>query len=162
ERLAADNLPSAGELIALRGNVRALGQGCRYIGRDLNRQWLPAQVADVLSAADADDAEALEQRELRAALEEAIAGARGQLYFIDLHTPSAEGIPFVVVGDTVRHLALVRHFPLPVILGLEEQIDGGLAEYMAARGCMTMVVEGGQHQSPAAAANLEALLWLAL
>lgn len=162
-RLEAEKIPLRGELVALRGNLRALRQGRRFLRRDLNRQWSDEQLAAAARApVRADDPEAFEQEELRAALDEAMAEARGEAFFIDLHTTSADGIPFLVVGDTVRHLALVRHFPLPVILGLEEQIDGGLAEYMAARGCTTMVVEGGQHQSPAAAANLEAVLWLAL
>lgn len=158
ERVLArlDGVRLCGEFVALCGNLRALRLGRRFQVRDLNRQWAPPH------AAGGDDAEALEKTELRAALDGAIDRARGPVYFIDLHTTSAEGVPFVMVGDRLAQRAFARAFPLPVILGLEEQLDGVLTEYMTARGCVAMACEGGQHQSPAAAGNLEALVWLAL
>ena len=157
-------VPLRGELVVLAGNVRALRLGLRYQRRDLNRQWSARALLPPPAGVDADpdDAERLEQAELRTALDEAVARARGPVAFLDLHTTSADGIPFVMVGDTLRHRAFARAFPLPLILGLEEQLDGVLSEYMTARGCVTLACEGGQHQSPAAADNLEALLWLAL
>jgi len=157
ERVLArlDGVRLRGEFVAMCGNLRALRLGRRYQVRDLNRQWSTAD-------SSGEDAEGLEKSELRAELDAAIARARGTVYFIDLHTTSAEGIPFVMVGDTLAHRAFARAFPLPVILGLEEQLDGVLTEYMTARGCVTMACEGGQHQSAAAAGNLEAVVWLAL
>ena len=152
-------VPIRGELVAFAGNLRALRLGRRYQERDLNRQW---SARALLGTGKSQDAEGLEQAELRAALDDAVARARGPVAFIDLHTTSAEGIPFVMVGDTLRHRAFARAFPLPVILGLEEQLDGVLTEYMTAKGCVTLACEGGQHQSPDAAKNLEALLWLAV
>lgn len=160
-RLAAERVELIGDLVALTGNLRALRLGRRYQVRDLNRQWSMRALSAAGTGAT-DDAEELEQRELRAALDEAIASARGPLFFIDLHTTSAAGLPFAMVGDTLRHRAFARHFPLPLILGLEEQIDGVLAEYMTERGCVTLACEGGQHQSPESVHHLEALLWLAL
>src|SRR5262249_5132745 len=74
-----------GDVVALAGNVRALGLGRRYQVRDLNRMWTGAPV-------EGDDPEVLEQRELGAALDEALAAARGPLYFLDLHTTSAAGV----------------------------------------------------------------------
>src|SRR5262249_3468498 len=106
--------------------------------------------------------EALEKSELRAELDAAIARARGPVSFIDLHTTSAEGIPFVMVGDTLARRAFARAFPLPVILGLEAQLDGVLTEYTTARGGATTSCEGGQDQRAAAAGTLEAVVWLAL
>jgi succinylglutamate desuccinylase len=161
ERLRAGGVALRGEFVALAGNVRALRLGRRYQVRDLNRQWTARALAPDPDEAP-DDPERLEQGELRAALDAAIGAARGPVFFIDLHTTSAEGIPFVMVGDTLRHRAFARAFPLPVILGLEEQLDGVLTEYMTGRGCVTLACEGGQHESPAAAQHLEALLWLAL
>jgi succinylglutamate desuccinylase len=151
-----------GDFVALAGNVRALRLGCRYQRRDLNRQWSARALLPAPADGDPDDAERLEQAELRAALDEAVARARGPVAFLDLHTTSADGIPFVMVGDTIRHRAFADAFPLPLILGLEEQLDGVLSEYMTAKGCVTLACEGGQHASPAAAENLEALLWLAV
>src|SRR6266702_6172830 len=109
-----------GDVVARAGNLRALHLGRRYQVRDLNRQW----AAPPLRLTAGDDAEGLEQRELGGALDEALAAARGPAYFIDLHTTSAAGVPFAMLGDTLRNRAFARRLPLPVILGLEEQLDG--------------------------------------
>jgi succinylglutamate desuccinylase len=147
-----------GEVIAFAGNTRALAEGKRYLVRDLNRQWGPDRLADVAAGRVPDDAEGREVRELRAALDEAVAAARGPIFFLDLHTTSAEGVPFGLIGDTPRHRAFAARFPLPIILGLEEQVDGVLAEYMSARGATTLSVEGGQHANPTSQGNLDAVV----
>ncbi|HKA90662.1 MAG TPA: succinylglutamate desuccinylase/aspartoacylase family protein [Haliangiales bacterium] len=151
-----------GEVVALAGNTRALAENKRYLVRDLNRQWSADRLADLDAGRVPDDAESREARELRAALDAAVAAARGPVYFLDLHTTSAEGVPFGLIGDTQRHRAFAARFPLPVILGLEEQVDGVLAEYMSARGATTLSVEGGQHANPGSQGNLEAVVRVAL
>ncbi|MCC7535872.1 MAG: succinylglutamate desuccinylase/aspartoacylase family protein [Deltaproteobacteria bacterium] len=165
-RIDAERIPIRGELLCLAGNVGALREKKRYLARDLNRLWTPDRVgllpANGSPTNGSGDPEATEQRELSAAIEEALANARGEAYLVDLHTTSAEGIPFALIGDTLRHREFASHFPLPVILGLEEQVDGILVEHMTHRGCVTLVVEGGQHQNPVSWEHLEAVLWLAL
>jgi len=156
--LEIGDAPIRGAFLALAGNTRALAQNQRYLVRDLNRQWS----AERLGGPIPDDAEGKEQRELRAAVDEAIAAARGPVFFLDLHTTSAEGVPFGLIGDTPRHRAFAARFPLPVILGLEEQVDGVLAEYLSARGATTLSVEGGQHDNPAAEEHLAAVIRVAL
>jgi len=155
-RLAEADLRVSGELVALCGNLRALRQNRRYLDRDLNRQWTAAGMAR--AAASPDGAEGEELVELRAALDEVVAAARGPVCFVDLHTTSAEGIPFALVGDTLAQRRFAAQFPLPAILGLEEQIDGVLAEYMASLGATSLSVEGGQHDSPDSARSLESVL----
>ncbi len=157
-RLEAAGVALRGDLVALCGNVRALRGGRRYLERDLNRAWTAA----ALRSPPGQGPEDHERAELKAALDEALAAARGPVTFLDLHTTSAEGIPFAMTGDTPRHRAFASAIPLPIILGLEEQLDGVLSEYLTARGAVTMVVEGGQHAGPATEANLEAALWVAL
>jgi predicted deacylase len=161
-RLEAAAVPLRGDVVALAGNVRALAAGRRYLARDLNRMWSAAALAAPPPAGAETIAEHAERVELRAALDEALAAARGPVHFLDLHTTSADGIPFTMTGDTLRHRAFAARFPLPLILGLEEQIDGVLSEYLSARGAVTMAVEGGQHDRPASAEHLEAVLWVAL
>lgn len=161
-RIEERRIPIRGELICLAGNVGALRENKRYLARDLNRLWSESSVARLATGGGDDDPEIGEQRGLSEVIEEALSTARGETYFLDLHTTSAEGIPFALIGDTLRHREFASHFPLPVILGLEEQVDGVLVEHMTRRGCVTLVVEGGQHDNPASWANLEAVLWLAL
>lgn len=166
ERLREGRLPLTGELVVLAGNVGALRLGRRYQVKDLNRQWtedrVTALAAPATTSAPEEDAEDREQRELYAAVQEVMRRARGPVYLVDFHTTSAAGIPFALHGDTPRHRTFARHFPLPSILGLEELVDGVLVEWLSHRGCVTMVIEAGQHEDPNSVDNLEAALWLAL
>ncbi len=163
ERLSRDDVEVTGEVIALAGNLAGLRVGRRYQMKDLNRQWSDERVSALRAQAEADDdAEDREQRGLLAAIEAAIARARGPVYVADLHTTSAPGIPFVITGDTLAQRKLAVAFPLPVVLGLEEQLDGALSEYWTRRGCVTFAVEGGQHHDPASIDSLEAVLLVAV
>ena len=152
-----------GELVVLGGNLAALQRGARYQRDDLNRRWTDPRV-EALRARPLEDLadEDHEQRGLLEAIESALGRARGRGHLADLHTTSAEGIPFVLFGDTLAQRRFVQAFPLPVIIGLEEQVDGTLAEYWTRRGCVTFTVEGGQHAAQGSVDNLEAALWLAL
>ncbi|MBN8609039.1 MAG: succinylglutamate desuccinylase/aspartoacylase family protein [Deltaproteobacteria bacterium] len=156
-------LPIAGELVMLAGNVGALREGRRYRVKDLNRVWREEQVAALRARDPAhDDAEDREQRELLSAIDEALARARGPAFLVDLHTTSAAGHPFVLFGDTIPQREFAITLPLPILLGLEEQVDGVLSEHMTRRGLVTLAVEGGQHDDPASIDHLAAVVWIAL
>ena len=159
-RLRAAGAGVAGEVVALTGNMRALAAGRRYLVRDLNRQWTPERIA--AARAGADDAEGSELIELAGELDAVLARARGPVFALDMHTTSADGIPFGVVGEDAGSRAFAAALPLPGIVGLEAQIDGVLTSYLSRRGCATLAVEGGQNQSAHALANLEAAVTLGL
>lgn len=162
-RLERGGVAVRGELVVFAGNVGSLRRGVRYESKDLNRQWSEGRVAALRSTgAAALDAEDREQLELLGAIEAAMERARGAVHLVDLHTSSAAGVPFVLFGDTLAQRRFVGAFPIPVIIGLEEQIDGALSEYWTRRGCVTFTVEGGQHDDPASVDSLESVLWLAL
>jgi len=163
ERLSRSDVEVFGEVVALAGNLGALRAGRRYHAKDLNRQWSDEGVRALREQpVEKDDAEDLEQRELLAAIEAVKARARGPVYLADLHTTSAPGIPFVITGDTLAQRKLAIAFPLPIVLGLEEQLDGALSEYWTRRGCVTFAVEGGQHHDPGSVDSLEAVLFVAV
>jgi succinylglutamate desuccinylase len=152
-----------GELVALAGNLGAMRLGTRYRVRDLNRVWTEARITELEARARAGgelDAEDVEQLELLAAIRDAIARARGPVFLIDLHTTSAHGLPFVLFGDTLRQRRFAMPIPLPIVIGLEEQLDGVLSSYWTTKGCTTFGVEGGQHDDPGSIDNLEAVLLL--
>lgn len=158
-----------GEIVALIGNLRAGAVGRRYLAHDLNRLWTAERmaVAQAAAAAGATDStasaepELFELVELADAIDRAIRRARGPIYVLDLHTTSASGYPFAVVGPTAAHRRLAEAFPLPGIVGLEEALVGTLTSYFGRR-CVTLAVEGGQHASVAAADNLAAAITIAL
>ena len=159
--LAEDDRGLCGELVVLAGNRAALADNVRYCAKDLNRQWTAEHVAQLRKdgPSDAEDRELLE---LLAAVESVIAEARGPVYFMDLHTTSASGVPFVVFGDTIAQRRFAFEFPLPAILGLEEQVDGVMGAYFTEQGCIAIGIEGGQHEDPRSVDSLEACLWVGL
>lgn len=162
-RLRGADVGLRGELVAFAGNVAGLRAGCRYQAKDLNRLWTELKIMTLRSKRPADlDPEERELLELLKLVEDAMGRARGDVYLLDLHTTSAAGIPFVLFGDTLRQRRFGFSFPLPVILGLEEQVDGVLSAYFTQRGCISVGIEGGQHDDPASIDNLEACLWVAL
>ncbi|HEU4709992.1 MAG TPA: succinylglutamate desuccinylase/aspartoacylase family protein [Pyrinomonadaceae bacterium] len=151
-----------GEVVLLRGNTRALEQRVRYINADLNRQWTAENVRTAeLEQGTPEVSELLEQSELLTVIREAINRARGEIHFVDLHTTSAHGQPFATVGDTLRNRRFALNFPLTIVLGLEEQIDGTLLEYVNNLGAITMGVEAGQHEAMTSVDNHEAVIWIA-
>ena len=153
-----------GEVVLLRGNTRALEQRVRYIDADLNRQWTSENVRTAgLQKQDIPQvSEVCEQIELLTIVRAAVSRARGEIYFLDLHTTSAHGQPFATVGDTLRNRRFALTFPLTIVLGLEEQIDGTMLEYINNLGAITMGVEAGQHEAMTSVDHHEAVIWNAL
>jgi predicted deacylase len=164
QKLKAASPPFRGELLALAGNLKALAAGRRYLSRDLNRLWRPERVAALKSGSPGEppDAESAEQRELLAVIEGTLAARTGPAVFLDLHTTSAEGAPFALISDTLVNRRLARRLPVPLILGLEENVEGTILNYINELGLAAIGFEGGQHESPAAADNHEAAVWLTL
>ena len=147
-----------GEIVFLRGNTRALERNVRYVDEDLNRQWTSGIIATDRSST----AEGIEQHELLIHLSDAIKRARGEIYFLDLHTTSAQGEPFATVGDTLRNRRFALTFPVMIVLGLEEQIEGTLLEYLNNLGAITLGFEAGQHEAPSSVDHHEAMIWNAV
>jgi hypothetical protein len=163
-RLALERPETRGRFVCLTGNLGALRQGTRFVDVDLNRQWTPEKVSTLSDGAtvEGQPAEHVEQRALIQRIGDEVRNARGPVFFIDMHTSSADGPPFLTVGDTLLNREFSANFPLPVILGLEEQVDGSLLEFLNNYGLVTLGVEGGRHDSDESADRLEAVLWLAL
>lgn len=161
-----------GEVVLLSGNTRALARSVRYIDADLNRHWTPAGISAVKSTVTSArtsggyfalaNSEDLELHELLDLFELASERARGELYFLDLHTTSAHGVPFATVGDTLRNRKFALNFPTTIVLGLEEQIEGTMLEYVNNLGAVTMGFEAGQHDAKSSIAHHEAAIWIAL
>lgn len=150
-----------GEIVFLRGNTRALKQKLRYVDVDFNRQWTRAIISENKSHL-ASTSESTEQQELLIDLSDAITRARGEIYFLDLHTTSADGEPFATVGDTMRNRRFALMFPVTIVLGLEEQIEGTLLEYLNNLGAITLGFEAGQHEALSSVDHHEAMIWNAV
>jgi succinylglutamate desuccinylase len=153
-----------GDFVGLLGNVEAFARGSRFVARDLNRAWTESRLSH-LGAADPatlSEAEDVEQADLRVEIERAIAEARGPVHLVDLHTTSgADGI-FTVFGDALRQRAFAETFPIPMVLGLEELVDGTLIQFYGERGVVAVTVETGHHEAPESIERAEAAIWVAL
>ena len=161
--LRARAVPVRGELTVLCGNVRALRQQQRFMQRDLNRVWTAAGTQRVLSSSiESLEHEDLEHRELHDEITAAAARARGSLFLADCHTSSAAGVPFILYGGSEAQREFVSAFPIPVISGIVEQVDGVLSEYARGLGFTTFSVEGGQHDAVEARTALRCIIWLCL
>lgn len=159
--LAAADIAVAGRVIGLCGNIGALRLGARFTDRDLNRCW-DAESVRHLRATLGHTAEDVEQWELLQAFDDAVAHARGPIIHLDLHSMSADGVPFVVVCDHPRSIQLARDLCLPGIAGLEKAIPATTIEYFTAIGHIALAVEGGQHEAAATVDTLESVAWLLL
>ncbi len=150
-------------MIAVSGNCGALGRGCRFVERDLNRRWSASHVAELrarpIEALAHEDREQRELADLFLSLE---GESRGPLVFVDLHTTSGAAPPFLCLADTLGNRDLAKALPLPVILGLEETLDGSMLGYLSDRGHVGVAIEGGRHDEPATVSRHVSSLWLVL
>lgn len=151
-----------GRVYFLTGNTRALAEGVRFVDDDLNRHWTPKNISNIGADHLSETSERVELTELDNILDGILITAMDEVFVIDLHSTSAVGIPFATVGDTLRNRSFAQKFPVTILLGIEEQLDGTMLEYLNNAGAVTLGFEGGQHLSPETVMNHEALIWLAL
>ena len=162
EKLASIKPRFLGRVVFLAGNTRAIAKGKRYIDADLNRHWTHKNIADNRKDNIGKLSEDIEQSELLSILTELLETARDEVYVLDLHSTSAAGVPFATVGDTMRNRHFAMQFPVTILLGIEEQLDGTLLEYLSGLGTVTLGFEGGEHYAESTVDTHEALIWLAL
>ena len=161
EALTRAQTPLQGELVLVLGNVSAFQEGQRYVERDLNRAWTADQIR-FLQENEGTGVEDREQQDLLQALESILEGAQGQVYLLDLHTTSASGAAFSAVADVLQNRDLALALPVPLVLGLEEMVEGTLHDYMGERGVVTVAFESGQHDEPRAVDRAEAAVWITM
>jgi len=163
EALAPRRGELRGDFVALAGNRAALAEGKRFLHRDLNRAWTEERLDRLRVEGHLNGhPEDREQVELLAAIEEVVEGARGPVYLLDLHTTSGHGGPFTTFGDTLPNRDFASHIPVPMVLGLEELVEGTLLAYLGRHGIVGATYETGQHEEPAAVDRAEAGIWLAI
>ena len=151
-----------GRMVGLAGNRRALAAGCRFVNHDLNRAWKPGRVEQLTVLPGPLDDEDQELVELSASLSSIIDEAPGRIFLLDLHTISGPGPAFAILDDTLQNREVALDFPVPLVLGLEEQLGGTLASYMTARGATVVGFEAGLHDDPASVDRAAAAIWIAL
>lgn len=156
-----------GSLYAITGNMRALELGVRYVDTDLNRLWENGFDRSQYSSAGTADhtVEYKESLEIKRAVEWIIEKHRAKasrFIFVDLHTTSSESCAFILINDTLANRELARKFPVPQILGFEENIHGTLLSYINNIGHLSLGFEAGAHTDEASIERSKAFLRLAI
>ena len=151
-----------GRAVALAGNLKALAARRRYLVHDLNRYWDRARVARLRRSAEPLTDEDEELRDLDREIERARRAADGTVYLLDLHTTSGPRLPFATLDDNLPNRELALEFPVPVVLGLEEELADTLTTYVETLGMVTAGFEAGQHDDPESIERAEAAIWIAL
>ena len=141
-----------GRIIGLRGNLRAIDKGVRFIEKDLNRLWTVENVSRILSTPiDQLRAEDLEVRELHDLITQEIEGYQPErVILLDLHTTTAYGGIFSIATDDPDSVRIAVELHAPVMKGFLEGIQGTTLHYFNTEnmGVPTVAVcfESGQHE----------------
>lgn len=169
EKISANIESVNGSLYAIRGNLEALSQGHRFIDTDLNRLWEMYNTEKDFSTSLASDedmpVEYLESLKVKSAIENIIEkhnSDKQKIIFADLHTTSSESCAFILINDTLANRKLARKFPVPQILGIEENIQGTLLSYINNLGYRALGFEAGAHTSWNSISRSEAFIELLL
>lgn len=154
-----------GSIYVITGNIPALEMGVRFIDTDLNRLWeIPNAIPGRASLNGiASTSEYLESREIKECIEKIIEEHRNSaqdFVFADLHTTSSKSCGFILLNDTLDNRELARKFPLPQILGIEENIYGTLLSYINNLGYKAIGFEAGAHHDNISVQRSEAFLQL--
>jgi succinylglutamate desuccinylase len=151
----------SGEIYGIYGNTKALRKNKRFLSSDLNRMWTSKQL-EALKHKKEFNEEELEQKELFDIIEHIVSSNKAPIYFIDLHTTSSKTLPFITINDALINRRFSSLFPVPIVLGIEEYLEGPLLSYLNTLGFVSLGFESGQHTDPKAVINCEAFIYLTL
>jgi predicted deacylase len=163
DAIGVRDVPIRGRLLGVVGNTAALARRERYVDRDLNRDWWEQNVEALRAREPSSDS--VEDGEMRALLDviEALEDEPSRpVVFLDLHSTSADGLPFSCIPDTIANLKIAMRLPVPTVLNLEETVDGSLMGYLSDDGYGGVIFEGGRHADPGTADILESAVWILL
>lgn len=156
-----------GSIYAITGNIEAVKLGVRFLDTDLNRLWERFDTNKDFSIQHTENrpAEYLESLEIKQTIDQIIqkhSGTASEFVFIDLHTTSSKSCAFILLNDTLANRELASDFPVPQILGIEENIQGTLLSFINNLGYKAIGFEAGAHTAEESVTRTQAFLWLVL
>lgn len=172
-RLRARRDRMTGDFVAVAGNLGALAAGRRFVAHDLNRAWTGERLAargrgdagERPAAVSPNGADAEEDREINRLLDvlaQVAERRRGPVHVLDLHTTSGGGGAFTTTSDFLDNRHFAMEIPVPLVLGLDEAVEGTLIGYLDGFGYTTAVFECGQHEEAASRERAAWATWLAI
>ena len=157
-----ENIKFNGNFYAISGNLNALEKNIRFDKVDLNRVWTHDHIANINTVQNGFNEDIKEQIGIYNFIKNILSKDKGPFYFIDLHTTSSDTIPFITISDSLNNRKFSSNFTVPIVLGIEEFLDGPLLTYINEFGHMALGFEGGQHNDSKSIDNCEAFIWLTL
>lgn len=160
-RIQKDEIHFHGNFYAIKGNLKALKENQRFIDEDLNRIWTRRKIKHLYNGRHSTN-ELEEQKSLFKLIKDVFSESIGPFYFIDLHTTSSYTIPFITISDSLNNRKFSSNFHLPIILGIEEYLEGPLLTFLNEYGHVSLGFEAGQHDESSSIDNCEFFIWKAL
>ena len=136
-----------GKIIGIAGNLAALKESKRYIDKDLNRIWTSRMIEN-LSTKETLNIEEKEQLEIYSIIKSIFKNESGPFYFLDFHTTSSPTEAFITINDALINRKFALQFDVPIVLGIEEYLEGPLLSYINSLGYVSLGFEAGQHDDP--------------
>ena len=161
-KVREENMMFSGNVHIILGNISALNKDVRFNDSDLNRVWTPGKMERIKNNSLIIDSETREQISIYEILKSIVRTEPGPFYFLDLHTTSSPSVPFITISDSLNNRKFSSNFPIPVVLGIEEYLEGPLLTFINDHGYVSLGFEGGQHDDPDSIANCETFIWKAL
>lgn len=147
-----------GTFVGIVGNKAALDKKLRYLDEDLNRTWTSENIQNKVT----DSNEKKEMFELIELLETLSEKKHTHRYFIDCHTTSSESLPFISVQESGINNSWAQQFPIYIIRGFSDIVQGTIDGYFSRQGITGFTVEAGQHDSAESETYHEGIIWIAL
>ena len=154
-----------GQVVLLAGNLAALNHAdadIRYVDHDLNRLCTDDRFAES-SSTTVEHQQMHELFELLGSIHESCKLSNQRMIVLDLHTTSAPSKPVVAFEDSLPARKHAMRMPCPKYLGIEEEVQGLVIDAVTRRlGCVSYLIEGGQHEDPVSVDVHEAAIWIAM
>ena len=152
EKTHNSNFIFEGRLVGFIGNKEAFSRQKRFINVDLNRQLLPENIEALRRyppqyKANFEDVELLEL--LQDIDYQILTYKPSRLIVLDIHSTSAEGGIFTIVGDAAPSLDLAMQLHTPVVRGMIGSVGGSTLHYFTEKNMhlptIALAFEAGQH-----------------
>ena len=148
-----------GNIFAIAGNLKAIKERKRFIGKDLNRIWFPNTLIPKEERAQVPEYK--EKIEILDSLIKILENGN-PTFLIDLHTTSSHSVPFISISDTIKNRKIIKSIPANLVLGLEELLDGPMFSFFSELGLPAILFEAGQHDAISSFENHIAFIWMIL
>ncbi|MEQ8360231.1 MAG: succinylglutamate desuccinylase/aspartoacylase family protein [Cytophagales bacterium] len=159
--LETRNLQFKGQIHGFRGNLKAISNSERFLEEDMNRNWY-RYMRRKASDSTIETAEDSERDALLNTILDTMHDASEPCIFFDLHSTSAPSLPFAAINDSIYNRSIVKGLPVPIILGLQEQIEGTLNGILNDMGLPAVLFEAGQHNEKETIDYHESFIWYML